>query len=162
MGTGKTTTGRQLAHLLGWDFVDTDETIEALAGLTVPEIFALRGESAFRAQETSVIEKSVSAGGGPKVISVGGGAVLDEANRRTLARACRTVWLWAPARTAVSRLDIPTRPVLDPAEPIASAERTLAARLPLYAAAADLIVNASGDSPLDIARRIKDEMDQAL
>ncbi len=162
MGTGKTTTGRQLARLMGREFVDTDEIIEAAAGVSVPKIFALRGERSFRSLETATIEKLASDGGRRKVISVGGGAVLAEANRRILAGTCRVVWLWAPARTAVSRVDVATRPVLDPDGPLASAERTLAARVPLYAVVSDLIVNAAGGSPLDVARRIKDEMDQTL
>jgi shikimate dehydrogenase len=161
MGTGKTTTGGELARLTGREFVDTDETIASAAGLSIPEIFALRGESSFRSLERSAIEKLVSSGRRGKVISVGGGAVLDETNRRLLADHCRVVWLWAPAGTALSRVDVATRPVLDPARPLESAARTLAARLPLYAAVSDLIVNASAGSPLDIARRIKDEMDQA-
>jgi shikimate dehydrogenase len=162
MGTGKTATGRQLARLMGREFVDTDETAEAVAGMSVPEIFARRGERSFRSLETAVIGKLMSGSGRRKVISVGGGAVLDAANRRLLADTCRVVWLWAPARTALSRVDVATRPVLDPGEPLASAERTLAARLPLYAAVSDLLLHAASGSPLDIARRIKDEMDQTL
>ena len=162
MGAGKTTTGRQLARLLGREFVDTDETISAVAGMSIPEIFELRGESSFRSLEKSVIDKIVPAEGRRKVISVGGGAILDEENRRILSQNCRVVWLWAPAGTAVSRIEAATRPILDADRPLESAERTLAARLPLYAAVSDLIVNASGGSPLDIARRIQDEMDQAL
>jgi len=162
MGTGKTTTGRQLARLMGREFVDTDETAEAVAGMSVPEIFAHRGERSFRSLETAMIGKLMSGSGRRKVISVGGGAVLDAANRKLLADTCRVVWLWAPARTALSRVDVATRPVLDPGEPLASAERTLAARMPLYAAVSDLLFYAAAGSPLDIARRIKDEMDQTL
>ncbi|MBP1766005.1 MAG: shikimate dehydrogenase [Candidatus Aminicenantes bacterium] len=162
MGAGKTTTGRQLAQLMGQEFIDTDEAIGAVAGMSITEIFKLRGESSFRSLEKSVIGKIVPPEGRRKVISVGGGAVLDEENRRTLTQNCRVVWLWTPARTAVARIDAATRPVLDPGRPLESAERTLRARLPLYASVADLIVNASVGSPLDVARRIQGEMDQAL
>jgi shikimate kinase len=162
MGAGKTTTGRELARLAEREFVDTDETIEEIAGMSIPEIFARRGESAFRSLERSLIGRLAPAGGRGKVIAVGGGAVLDAANRGLLAENCRVVWLWTPALTAVSRIDVATRPVLDPGGPLGSAERTLAARLPLYAAVSDLIVNSAGGSPLDVARRIKDEMGQAL
>lgn len=162
MGAGKTTTGLQLAQLAGCEFVDADETIEKTAGMSVPEIFARRGESAFRSLERSVIGKLARAGGRGKVIAVGGGAVLDAANRKLLAENCRVVWLWVPAATAVSRIDVSTRPVLDPGAPLVSAERTLAARRPLYAAVSDLIVNAAQGDPHEVARRIKDEMGQAL
>jgi shikimate dehydrogenase len=162
MGAGKTTTGRELARLTGREFVDTDEMIEGITGMSIPEIFARRGESAFRSLESSVIGKLTPAGGRGKVIAVGGGAVLDAANRERLAENCRVVWLWAPVLTALSRIDVATRPVLDPGGPLGSAERTLAARLPLYASVSDLIVSSAGGSPLDVARRIKDEMGQAL
>ena len=162
MGAGKTTTGRELALLSGREFVDTDELVEEMAGTTVPEIFARRGETSFRTLEREAIEKLAAAGGRARVIAVGGGAVLDPANRRILSGIAHVVWLWAPAGIVVARFEAATRPVLDPGDPLGSAERTLAARRPAYFAAADLIVNSTGGGPGVAARRIKDEMDQAL
>jgi shikimate kinase len=162
MGTGKTTSGNELARLTGREFVDTDEIVEAQAGMTVPAIFRRRGESAFRSIEKEVVENLLEPGRTPKVISVGGGAVLDKDNRAALAETCRVVWLWASVQTALSRVNLPTRPVLDTSRPLESAERTLAARLPVYAGCADLILSSESRSALDIARRIKDEMGQAL
>ena len=40
MGSGKTTTGKLLAELLGWEFRDLDREIERRDGRTVPQIFA--------------------------------------------------------------------------------------------------------------------------
>ena len=48
MGSGKTTVGPLLATRLGWSFVDADDAIEAEAGVTIAEIFAVHGEAAFR------------------------------------------------------------------------------------------------------------------
>jgi len=161
MGCGKTATGRRLAGLLGCDLLDTDEAVTSSTGMTIPEIFELQGEGAFRALEKSALEKCLSGGKG-KVISVGGGAVLDEANRRLLTEHCRVVWLWASARTAVSRIDPASRPVLSSHRPAESAGQILAARIPLYAAISDIIVNSEAGDVLQVARRIKDEMDQAI
>jgi shikimate kinase len=147
---------------MGREFVDTDDLVEAAAGMTVPAIFKRRGERAFRLLEKSAVKGLVTAPGTPKVISVGGGAVLDKENRAGLAKTCRIVWLWTAARTALSRIDVATRPVLDPDRPIECAERTLAARVPAYASVADLIVNSESGSPPEVARRIIDEMGQAL
>lgn len=158
MGTGKTATAGELARLMGREFIDTDEFVEAKAGMSVPAIFRRRGEGVFRSFEKEALRSILEAAGKPSVISVGGGAVLDKDNRRALTGSCRIVWLWASARAAVSRLDVSTRPVLDPGRPLESAERTLLARIPLYASVADIIVNAEGRSPLGVARRIKDEM----
>ena len=44
MGTGKTTVGRLLADLLGYEFVDTDEVIEQQYG-PIETIFRDRGET---------------------------------------------------------------------------------------------------------------------
>ena len=55
MGTGKTTVGRQVAELLHFDFLDTDELIQASTGRTIAEIFSREGETAFRALERRVV-----------------------------------------------------------------------------------------------------------
>ena len=48
MGTGKSTVGRQVARELGFEFVDTDNLIEELAGVSVAKIFDQSGEAVFR------------------------------------------------------------------------------------------------------------------
>ena len=50
MGSGKTTIGKKLAEPIGFDFVDTDSFIETQNGMTIAQIFANQGESAFRNQ----------------------------------------------------------------------------------------------------------------
>ena len=50
MGAGKTTVGRLLAERLGWRSFDSDAQIMEDTGHTVPELFAERGEAAFRAE----------------------------------------------------------------------------------------------------------------
>jgi shikimate kinase len=46
-GTGKSTVGRILAERLGRPFADADVELEAIAGRTIPAIFAELGEPAF-------------------------------------------------------------------------------------------------------------------
>src|SRR5215471_14040791 len=55
MATGKTTVGRILARRLGWTMVDLDDEIVRAAGMSVPEIFATRGEAAFRDEEAQAV-----------------------------------------------------------------------------------------------------------
>ena len=62
MGTGKTTTGRMLAALLGREFVDTDRVIESQHG-AISEIFRRYGETAFREIERPSPASWVSGGG---------------------------------------------------------------------------------------------------
>src|SRR5258708_36319002 len=55
MGAGKSKIGRRLAARLGLPFFDSDPEIEAAAGETIEEIFANRGERAFRDGERRVL-----------------------------------------------------------------------------------------------------------
>lgn len=72
MGSGKSTHGRRLAKLLGRPFMDLDKEIEAAAGQSINEIFAEKGEEAFRKMEANELRKCMS-GSTPAVISLGGG-----------------------------------------------------------------------------------------
>src|SRR5271169_5614586 len=60
MGSGKTTTGRALAELLGWEFVDLDEVIEREAGVSIRELFRERGEEGFRTMEHLALRKMLT------------------------------------------------------------------------------------------------------
>ena len=85
MGTGKSTVGRRLAAELRLKFLDVDEIIEKEAGLAIGEIFDKYGEHHFRKLESDVIRKLTSGGFGTGyVVSTGGGAVVNDANREAL------------------------------------------------------------------------------
>ena len=57
MGCGKSTIGRRLAAAGGYNFVDLDQRVCDLAGMTIPEIFASQGEEAFREWERKALEE---------------------------------------------------------------------------------------------------------
>ena len=140
MGSGKSSVGRRLARRLGLPFADSDELVERAAGRSVREIFAERGEAAFRDLERRAV---AAAGGG--VFAVAGGAVLDEGSRAALrARATHVVWLDAPTPELVRRTGRAAhRPALDD-----DASGTLAAmraaREALYRDLATLRVDTAG------------------
>jgi shikimate kinase len=142
-GCGKTSVGRLLATRLGWTLVDTDERIEAAAGRSIRDIFAQGGEAAFRRLEADAVAEV--ARGTRQVISVGGGAVLSEDNRRTLRAAGVRVWLTAPAEELYRRMrgdprDARTRPALTGRGGLDEVRHLLAEREPLYAELADHVV----------------------
>jgi shikimate kinase len=82
-GSGKTTVGRLLAARLAKTFVDCDEVIVSRSGKTIRGIFDEGGEEAFRKLESGVIAELAAKT--DYVISVGGGAILREENRRAIA-----------------------------------------------------------------------------
>ncbi|HEX2756285.1 MAG TPA: bifunctional shikimate kinase/3-dehydroquinate synthase [Candidatus Limnocylindrales bacterium] len=106
-GSGKSAVGRRLAHRHGASFVDLDDVIEKSVGKTIPEIFAERGEAAFRALERQAVADLGPADRGPAVRSVvatGGGAVIDPRNRWALYRGRVPVWLDVRPEVLAQRL----------------------------------------------------------
>src|ERR1039458_30229 len=88
-GSGKTTLGRRLAEELRWLFIDLDERIVQHAGMSIREIFARHGEPTFRQMETERLLEVVQLQN--HVISLGGGVVLAEQNRRATNSAGHTL-----------------------------------------------------------------------
>jgi shikimate kinase / 3-dehydroquinate synthase len=111
MGTGKSTVGPLLAERLGRPFIDADHVVAARVGLPVAEIFARRGEAAFRAAEREVCRELAEV---EAVVAVGGGATVHPADRAALARRAMLVCLEADPATLEARLAGSTgRPLAD-------------------------------------------------
>jgi shikimate kinase len=103
MGSGKTTVGRMLAEQVGWTFHDLDDEIERRTGMTVPQIFAEKGEEMFRRQESAALASLL--GQHRMVLALGGGAPELLGNRLLLEQTPHTavVYLAAPLETLVAR-----------------------------------------------------------
>lgn len=93
-GAGKSTVGRALALELEAPFVELDERVERLAGLTLAEIFDLHGTAAYRRFEAEALEE-VLAEGERVVLATGGSIVTSGRTYQRLLETCRTVWLRA-------------------------------------------------------------------
>ena len=142
MGSGKSSIGRLVAGRLGFQFVDTDTLLVARDGREIAEIFARDGEARFREMEKSVLE---SLGTRDRcVVSTGGGVILREENRALLRGLGFTVWLTASEDVIYQRVSRNTkRPLLHTANPRETVTQLLAARRPLYEAAAQLTIDTS-------------------
>lgn len=138
MGSGKSTVGRLVAHMLGFQFVDTDHLIIERAGCSIPEIFAQEGEAGFRLRESAVLRSLL--GRRHCVIATGGGIITQPRNLPLLHHLGFITWLEADAtllaRRTASNND---RPLLRGEEPpLQKLTRLLAERKPLYKQLADL------------------------
>ena len=150
-GAGKSTVGVLLAERLAVGFLDTDASVEAVAGKPVSEIFIEDGEPAFRALERQAVAAAIAGHDG--VISVGGGAVLDPGTRALLAGQS-VVYLETGFAEAAKRvgLDVP-RPLLL-GNPRAQLKALLEQRLPVYRQLAWITVVTDSRAPRDIADEI--------
>lgn len=146
MGAGKTTVGRRLATRLGRHFIDSDEEIEKAAQMTIPEIFAQRGEPEFRAGETRVISRLLKQDG--IVLATGGGAFVNAETRAQIKSGAVSVWLKADLDILFERVSRRSnRPLLKTADPKGTLQQLIEDRYPIYAEA-DLTV-LSRDVPQD-------------
>jgi len=102
MGTGKTSTARAMSRILRVRWIDLDEEIVREEGQSVAEIFAQRGERAFRNAEHRALKAVVAGAGG--VVALGGGAVSFERNRALLRGTGPVVLLTAPAEVILKRV----------------------------------------------------------
>jgi shikimate kinase len=146
MGAGKTKIGRRLAARLNLPFFDSDEEIESAAGETIEEIFANRGEPAFRDGERRVIARLLQ--GPVHVLATGGGAFMDPATRRVIAARGVSVWLRAELDVLFARVSRrANRPLLKTPNPRAVLAELIDRRYPIYAEA-DITID-SGEGPPD-------------
>src|SRR6266480_4829990 len=128
MGCGKTTVAKALAQQLGSAMIDLDSFITDREGRSPAEIIVQDSEPSFREIETralqDVLEKNVA-----RVIALGGGAWMIEANRALVAQHdCLSVWLDAPfelcwERIQSSRMQRPLAPELESAEALYDSRR---------------------------------------
>ncbi|XVE83237.1 hypothetical protein DITRI_Ditri16bG0071600 [Diplodiscus trichospermus] len=129
MGSGKTTVGKILSHVLNYSFFDSDTLIEQeLNGMSVAEIFKLHGESFFRKKETEVLRRLSSKK--QLVVSTGGGAVVQDENWDYMQKKGISVWLDVPLEALAKRIaavGTHSRPLLhyEPGDPYTKALKRL-------------------------------------
>lgn len=151
MGSGKSTVARLLARSTGRPLVDTDDGIEHMVGRSIPEIFSVEGEEAFRAYEREYLLRLV--GERPSIVSCGGGIVTTAPCRELLSHLGCVVFLEVGADEALERIgSSSSRPLLKGVDEMRA---LLEARLPWYREVADVCVDTSGRKPGQIADEVR-------
>ena len=115
-GSGKTETGALLADELGIPFSDLDKIVADTAGMSIDEIFTLKGEAHFRNLESEKLGELVTGEEG-RVISLGGGTLESDGIWDIIRIETVTmIWLRVSPAEAARRLEaggiVDDRPLL--------------------------------------------------
>jgi shikimate kinase len=102
--------------------------------MTITELFASYGEEEFRALETRVMKRLLK--NGPRVVSTGGGAFINDRTRKHIKKGGLSLWLKADLDVLWERVNKrDTRPLLKTENPKQTLENLMNARYPVYAQA---------------------------
>jgi shikimate kinase len=154
MGSGKTATGKALADLLNYTFVDLDAEIQAKEGRAISEIFAGSGEPYFRDVESAALESFSKKK--EQVIATGGGLVLREKNVKLMRKTGEVVLLKASAESLWQRVQYSKdRPLLNKPDPFNTLRQILSDREIFYEKACHFSVPTDGKTADDVASEIQ-------
>ena len=156
MATGKSSIGKQLASRTGYNFLDLDAAIETEEGISIPQIFAAQGESAFRELESRMVERMTDRTG--LVIATGGGTIVNPQNLEKLKRCGIVVTLTADIQTILQRVGSgEDRPMLQGEDRVARIQALMDQRAHAYAQA-DIILDTSALNIQEAAERLMDRL----
>jgi shikimate kinase len=152
-GSGKSIAGRLAAAELGAPFVDVDDELERMTGLSVAELFARNGEVWFRNEERARVALALA--GPPSVVVPGGGWGANPENLAGARSTALIVYMMVDPATAALRLSAEqgTRPLLASASPEDALGRLLDARGPVYETA-EARLETVGMTPRQVGRRL--------
>ena len=164
MGAGKTTLGRDLSDFLGLSFIDLDVFIEERFHKTIRQIFAERGEEAFRELERRMLHEVAEFE--DIIVSTGGGTPCFFDNMSFMNVCGQTVYLRVSIDELAARLEMArqTRPVLQnrTGEALkAFIRESLESRLPFYEQAR-FIFDAETMDTHDDVRKLSERLAQIL
>lgn len=153
MGAGKTSIGKRVAERFGLAFVDADHAIVERTGASIPDLFEHVGEAGFRERERAVLGELLAGEG--RLVSTGGGAVLDAGNRALLRERGFVVHLSVSVSAQLKRLARCTnRPLLQRPDREQVLHEMALARGPLYADVADLTLDTDYLTPPEATARL--------
>ncbi|MDA8234986.1 MAG: shikimate kinase [Clostridia bacterium] len=131
MGTGKTSVAKRVAKELDFKYVDTDEEVERVVGMSVPEIFQNFGETRFRSEEAAAVKRLATEDN--QVIATGGGVVLNPENLVALKANGLVISLTATPEVILERVSRRNnRPLLKVENPLGKIKELLTQRDSLY------------------------------
>jgi shikimate kinase len=164
-GSGKSTVGPILARHLKCDYIDCDSEIEKTSGMSIPEIFADKGEVFFRQLEHQTVRRLSDERIASAVIGLGGGAFIIAKNRTLIRKAGVTAYLRCEINELYRRLQKhQDRPLLFKEDMLRKAViaqiRKLMNKRRRFYELADIIISTTNVTPAQAAREIKRRLDK--
>lgn len=154
MGAGKSSIGKRLAKLIGFDFFDSDREVEKRSGVDIVWIFEVEKEEGFRKREEIVIEELAHRHG--VVLSTGGGTIVREINRRHLKENGVVIYLTVSFEQQVERTSRRhgLRPMIEGPSLHEKLDALNKEREPLYQSIADFTYRTDNCSPQELCQKI--------
>ena len=153
MGAGKTSVGSRLAKKLHRPFADSDQVIEERTGISISEIFELKGEAYFRKLEHDTIALLI-AERPALVLATGGGAFMQDKTRSLIKEDSISVWIRAELDILLERVSRKkTRPLLEQGDKREILESLMNVRYPVYAEA-DIMVESTDETHESVVQKI--------
>ncbi len=161
MGAGKSTVGKLLAKKLkDYTFIDVDDVIVDIEGMSIPDIFEKKGEPYFREVEKNIISELSEEE--DLIIALGGGAFESEETRKNLENNCATIYLKSSVERLFSRIENDkNRPLLQCENPRGKLEELLKKREANYLKA-DYIIETDGKNIDQIVDEILEITEEEL
>ncbi|MFL2734013.1 MAG: shikimate kinase [Gammaproteobacteria bacterium] len=153
MGTGKSSTGKDLSRELGLSFQDTDKLVESSENKSISEIFEINNEEYFRQKEMeALIEASKLEN---VVVATGGGIVEKEDNRDILEREKNVIFLDSSIERQFEKTkDSNKRPLLNDANKIDILRKLYEKRRLFYENTSDLKISMDGLEKSEVIKKI--------
>jgi len=157
MGSGKTSTAKELSALMGVPMIDLDAELEKQEGKRIAEIFQEKGEEWFRERESAILlgqSKQENF-----IVATGGGVVIRRQNRDLMKTTGEVVFLEASLEQLWARVSKEKgRPLLEDFDPKRKLMSLLTARQPCYDDCAELKVMTDGKTPKQVAEEISKKL----
>ncbi len=160
MGSGKSHTGPDLAKMINYAFVDTDNVIEKAAKKSIADIFEKDGETVFRDLEKQVLKEIGQHHS--LVIATGGGLVTVPENWGILHQGI-VIWLDLDLKRLIKRVesDNKKRPLLNNDDLSHTFSQIYERRKPIYLES-DLRIEVEEQSPFEVASMIVEHLPSIL
>lgn len=151
MGAGKSTIGQLLSKKTGLSFIDLDNEIVKIEGLSLNKVFTLKGEKYFREIEAKTLKTVKSS-----ICSCGGGIILNQSSVDFIKHHGISIFLNAEIKELSKRLvNSKDRPILKNKIKRVELEKIWRQRKKSYIKSADLILETEGKSKELLIHEIK-------